>query len=127
VSGPHIDYPLMIDGAGRVALTDVDDHVRDMIEQILFSRPGERVMRPDFGCGLAELLFEPNDTVLAAATELRVRAALQRWLSDMADVEHVAVLSEENRLVVEVSWVRLLDGATGAAAFTAPPGRGGAP
>jgi hypothetical protein len=127
VSGPKIDFPLMIDGAGRVATTDADDHVRDMIEQILFTRPGERTMRPDFGCGLAELLFEPNSTVLAAATELRVRASLQRWLSDVADVEHVAVRAEESRLVVEVSWIRLLDGAAGEAAFTAPAGRGATP
>ena len=122
MSGPRIDFPLMIDGAGRVATTGVDDHVRDMIEQVLFTRPGERAMRPDFGCGLAELVFEPNDPVLAAATELRVRAALQRWLSDVADVDRVGVRAEGNRLVVEVSWVRLSDGARGGAVFPAPGG-----
>ena len=127
MSGPRIDFPLTIDGAGRVALTDVDDHVRDMIEQVLFTRPGERPMRPDFGCGLAELVFEPNDTVLAAATELRVRTALQRWLSDVADVQRVGVIADDNRLVVEVSWVRLLDGAAGQAAFAEPVARGGMP
>jgi phage baseplate assembly protein W len=115
----------MIDGAGRVALTGPDDHVRDMIEQVLFTRPGERAMRPDFGCGLAELVFEPNDTVLAAATELRVRSALQRWLSDVADVEDVRVLAEDSRLVIEVSWVRLLDDTQGQATFATPAGRGG--
>jgi phage baseplate assembly protein W len=125
VSAPRIDFPLMIDGGGRVALTDVDDHVRDMIEQVLFTRPGERPMRPDFGCGLAELVFEPNDTVLAAATELRVRAALQHWLSDVADVDRVAVRAEDSRLVIEVSWVRLLDSAPGESTFAAPGGRGG--
>ena len=126
MSGPSADFPLMIDGAGRVALTGVDDHVRDMIEQVLFTRPGERAMRPDFGCGLAELVFEPNDTMLAAATEVRVRSALQRWLSDVADVEDVRVLAEDSRLVIEVSWVRLLDGTPGQAAFAAPAGGGGA-
>jgi uncharacterized protein len=126
MNGPNADYPLMIDGAGRVALTGPDDHVRDMIEQVLFTRPGERAMRPDFGCGLAELVFEPNDTVLAAATELRVRSALQRWLSDVADVDDVRVLAEDSRLVVEVSWVRLLDDTRGAATFATPAGRGGA-
>jgi Bacteriophage baseplate protein W len=126
MSGPNADYPLMIDGAGRVALTSPDDHVRDMIEQVLFTQPGERAMRPDFGCGLAELVFEPNDTVLAAATELRVRSALQRWLSDVADVEDVHVLAEDSRLVVEVSWVRLLDDTRGEATFATPAGSGGA-
>jgi phage baseplate assembly protein W len=120
MSGPKVDYPLMIDGAGRVALTGPDDHVRDMIEQVLFTRQGERAMRPDFGCGLTELVFEPNDTVLAAAIELRVRSALQRWLSDVADVEDVHVLAGDSELVVEVSWIRLLDGAPGQAAFPAP-------
>jgi uncharacterized protein len=125
MSGPNADFPLMIDGAGRVALTGLDDHVRDMIEQVLFTRPGERAMRPDFGCGLAELVFEPNDTMLAAATEVRVRSALQRWLSDVADVEDVRVLAEDSRLVIEVSWVRLLDGTQGQATFATPAGGGG--
>lgn len=113
-----VDFPLAVDGAGRVATTGADDHVRDMIEQILFTRPGERVMRPDFGCGV-DVVFEPNSDLLAAAMELRIRGSLQRWLADVAQVVDVRVRAEDSRLVVEVAWRRLFDGAPGAAAFVA--------
>jgi len=111
VTGPFVDYPFTIDGTGRLARTEIDDHVRDMIDQVLFTSPGERVNRPDFGCGLLELVFEPNSELLAAATELRVRGALQRWLSDVIDVEALSVHADGERLVVDLVYVRLVDGA----------------
>lgn len=113
-----IDFPLAVDGGGRIATTGADDHVRDMIEQILFTRPGERVMRPDFGCGV-DVVFEPNSDVLAGAMELRIRGSLQRWLADVAEVVDVRVRPEDSRLIVEIAWRRLLDDAAGAAAFVA--------
>jgi Bacteriophage baseplate protein W len=115
-----LDFPLVVDGGGRIATTGADDHVRDMIEQILFTRPGERVMRPDFGCGV-DVVFEPNSEQLAGAMELQIRGSLQRWLGDVAQVADVRVRAEDSRLVVEVAWRRLLDGAPGAAAFVAGP------
>lgn len=118
-----IDFPLAIDGGGRVATTAADDHVRDMIEQILFTRPGERVMRPDFGCGV-DVVFEPNSELLAAAMELRIRGSLQRWLADSADVVDVRVRAQDSRFTVDVDWIRLLDGRSSSASFAAP---GGAP
>ena len=111
MTGPFVDYPFTIDGTGRLARTEIDDHVRDMIDQVLFTSPGERVNRPDFGCGLLELVFEPNSELLAAATELRVRGALQRWLSDVIDVEALSVHADGERLVVDLVYVRLVDGA----------------
>jgi phage baseplate assembly protein W len=117
---PDADFPLMIDGAGRVATTGADDHVRDMIEQVLFTRPGERPMLPDFGCGLLELVFEPNSELLAGAIEMRVRGALQRWLGDVVELEDLRVRAEDERLVIELSWSRLLDGAHGEATFPLP-------
>ena len=72
----YLDYPFAIDSGGRAAQTLDDDHVRDMIEQVLFTAPGERVMLPDFGCGLLKQVFEPNSDLLAAATQLLVRASL---------------------------------------------------
>ena len=59
---PTLDYPYHFDGSGRSAATDEADHIRDLIEQVLFTSPGERVMRPDFGAGLLALVFEPNST-----------------------------------------------------------------
>jgi len=126
MSAPGAAFPFAIDGSGRVGRATADAHVAQMIEQVLFTRPGERPMRPDFGCGLAELLFEPNDELLAGATALRIRAALQRWLADVAEVHRVDVRAGEALLAVEVEWTRLLDGARGEAEFVAPAATGGA-
>ena len=71
----NIDYPFHIDGLGRTATTSDDDHIRDMIEQFLFTSPFERVNRPDFGAGLLRLPFEPNSPELATALEHTIRAA----------------------------------------------------
>ena len=77
-----LDYPLRVDARGRSASTSEDDHLRDLIEQVLFTSPGERVNRPDFGCGLKTLVFMPNSDALAAATQVLTKAALQKWLED---------------------------------------------
>ena len=74
----HIDYPFQINGRGRSASTGDDEHIRDLIEQVLFTAPGERVNRPDFGSGLLQLVFAPNSDELAAAVQHSVQAALCR-------------------------------------------------
>ncbi|WP_346268221.1 GPW/gp25 family protein [Streptomyces sp. SCUT-3] len=83
-AGPRrtdIAFPFRTDSRGRTAHAPYDEHVRDMIEQLLFTSPGERVMRPDFGCGLLDLVFAPNSPELASALQLTVHAALQQWLA----------------------------------------------
>jgi uncharacterized protein len=116
----HLDFPVHVDGRGRLAVTDDDDHVRDMIHQVLFTSPGERVNRPDFGCGLLQLVFMPNSEPLAIATEFTTRAALQRWLGDVITVERVAVTSEAAELRVEVVYRRRLDATAQEATFVHP-------
>src|SRR6185437_9536373 len=96
------------------------DHVRDMIEQVLFTAPGERVMLPEFGCGLLKMTFEPNADLLAAATELLVRGSLQRWLEYVIDVTSVKVTASDEELVIQVEYVRLLDGTAVSVQITAP-------
>jgi phage baseplate assembly protein W len=103
---PYLDYPLSIDGRGRTATTGLDDHIRDMIHQVLFTSPGERVNRPDFGCGLKALLFMPNSDALAAATQTLVKGALQKWLQQEIVVERVEVHAEDSRLIATVVYVR---------------------
>jgi uncharacterized protein len=120
--GEHLDHPLHLDGRGRVATTAEDDHVRDMIYQVLFTNPGERVNRPDFGCGLLQLVFEPNSEALATATQFLVQGALQRWLADVVQVEQVAITSEEERLMVNVVYVRLDTGQRQRDLFLSPAG-----
>lgn len=103
---PRLDiaFPFRIDSRGRTATAGYDDHVRDMIEQLLFTSPGERVMRPDFGCGLLDLVFAPNSPELASALQLSVHAALQRWLGDVLDVDALDVTGEEDAVRVQLSY-----------------------
>ncbi|MFF3455040.1 GPW/gp25 family protein [Streptomyces sp. NPDC002730] len=101
----EIAFPFRIDRRGRTAHAAYDDHVRDLIEQLLFTSPGERVMRPDFGCGLLDLVFTPNSPELASALELSVQASLQRWLGELIEVEALDVVSEENVVRVHLRYV----------------------
>jgi uncharacterized protein len=101
----QIDYPFHFDNNGLTASTTQDDHVRDMIEQVLFTTPGERVNRPDFGCGLLRLVFEPIGDAFVVATESTVRASLVQWLSEVANVEQVNVSSSDSKVEVTVRYV----------------------
>jgi phage baseplate assembly protein W len=107
VTIPSIAWPYRIDGRGRSATASGDDHVRQLIEQVLFTAPGERVNRPTFGCGVLQLIFAPNGDVLAAATQLTVQGALQQWLGDVIRVEAVRVESEDSTLRIAVDYVVL--------------------
>ena len=101
----EIDYPYHFDGRKRTAAATYEDHIRDMIEQVLFTAPGERVNRPNFGSGLMHLVFAPNSDELAAATQFLVQGALQQWLGELIEVEAVNVESEESSLRVQVEYV----------------------
>ncbi len=101
----NIDFPFHFDSLGRSASTDDEDHIRDMIEQFLFTNAGERVNRPDFGSGLLQLVFASNSPELAAAVQFTVQAGLQRWLSDVIEVKAVEVISEEATLHVTVKYL----------------------
>lgn len=102
-----IKYPLQFDHRGRTAQTGREEHIRDLIEQVLFTAPGERVNRPDFGSGLMQLVFAPNESELATATEFLVQGALQRWLGDLIQVQDVRVEAIDAALKVTVSYTLL--------------------
>jgi uncharacterized protein len=99
-----LGYPYRIDGRGRTAGAGYDDHIRHLIERVLFTAPGERVNRPDFGSGLLRLVFEPNSDVLAATLQFTVQGALQQWLGDRIELETVQVENEESTLRVTVAY-----------------------
>lgn len=101
----NLFYPFRIDGNGRVAVAESDEHVRQMIEQLLFTAPGERVNRPDFGSGLIQLVFAPNSQELAAATEFMIQSAIQQYLGDLVKPESVQVESRDSTLTVVVQYV----------------------
>lgn len=101
----NLDFPFHFDARGRTATTGDDDHIRNMIEQLLFTNPGERVNRPDFGSGLLQMVFASNSPELAAALQFTMQAALQRWLSDVIQVQTLQVTSEDATLHVQLQYV----------------------
>jgi uncharacterized protein len=115
-----LDHPYHFDGRGRSATTSATDHIRDLIEQVLFTSPGERVMRPDFGAGLLALVFEPNSTTLAATTQFLIQSGLQQHLSDLIAVNAVTVENVDAALQVTVRYVVLAEGTAQQASFTLP-------
>lgn len=105
----HLDFPFHVDGAGRTATLGSDEagrhrHVRDLVEQVLFTRPGERVNRPDFGSGLLQLVFAPASAELVASLQFTVQASLQQVLGERIEVEEVAVAAEDSTLKVQVRY-----------------------
>jgi phage baseplate assembly protein W len=100
-----IDFPYRFDARGRTAETDRDEHIRDLIEAVLFTSPGERVNRPTFGSGLMQQVFAPNNDTVAAAMQFVVRGALQQWLGDLIEIADVQVESEDAAISVTVQYV----------------------
>ena len=99
-----VDYPYHFNSQGRTAQVGQDEHIRDLIEQVLFTMPGERVNRPTFGSGLMELVFAPNSSELATATQFLVQGALQQWLGELIMVEEVTVFSRESKIQITVVY-----------------------
>lgn len=101
----QIAIPFQIDARGRTAASSDERHLRDLIESVLFTAPGERVHRPDFGSGLRDLIFAPNSPELATAVQFLVQGSLQQWLGDRITVEEVAVDAVDALLTVRVDYV----------------------
>jgi phage baseplate assembly protein W len=97
-------FPFAIDARGRAAVAGDDQHLRDMIMLVLFTAPGERVNRPEFGCGVAQLVFAPNSDALAATTEQLVHGALIRWLDPVMIVRAVEVTANDATLTIAVTY-----------------------
>jgi len=105
----NVNFPYQFDGRGRT-LDPVADYVRQLVEQVLFTSPGERVNLPDFGSGLLQLTFAPNSPEMAAATQMTVQGALQKWLSGYIKVQSVVATAQESRLTVSVMYTPLNTG-----------------
>jgi phage baseplate assembly protein W len=101
----HVDHPLHFGPHGRTEAADEDGHLRDLIEQVLFTTPGERVNRPTFGAGLLQLVFAPLGDELAATTQVLVQSALQQWLGDLIQTGSVEVRAEDATLRVTVEYL----------------------
>jgi uncharacterized protein len=95
-------FPFGFAASRTAAATDQDRHIRDLIEQVLLTAPGERVNRPTFGTGSGQLVFQPNSDTLAIAQQKMIHASLQQWLSDLLSVNAVTVENNDAQLVITV-------------------------
>lgn len=103
----QISFPYSIDSRGRTAETDESQHIQDLIQQVLFTIPGERVNRPDFGSGLMQMVFMPGNNEIAVATQFLVQGALQQWLGNLIRVEAVQIKSQDATLNITIQYVTI--------------------
>jgi len=101
----YFDFPFKIDGNGRSSVTNEEQHIRNLVEQTLFTYPGERVNRPSFGCGLKHILFEPNSDILALSINTLIQSSLNQFLDHLIIVESVDVKNREAVLEVTVKYM----------------------
>lgn len=113
----QVDFPYHFDGRERTSETSEDNHIRDLIEQILFTNPGERVNRPDFGAGIHQLLFAPVSAEQVATTEFMIRGALQRYLGQRIEVQDVAAEGADSTINITIAYRILRTGALSSASF----------
>ncbi|ANH80393.1 hypothetical protein A8C56_04810 [Niabella ginsenosidivorans] len=114
----NLKFPIQFDQNGKTAVAGSDGHIYSLIEQVLFTTPGERVNRPDFGSGLMQLVFEPNSDELVAATEFLVQGSLQQWLGDLIEVNNVLVENTDAAVQVTVVYTVRATGQNNTATFT---------
>jgi phage baseplate assembly protein W len=113
----ELDFPFHLDERGHTAGTSYEEHVRDMIEQLLLTSPGERVNRPDYGSGLLQMVFAPSSPEVAAALQFSIQAALQRWLGDVIETRDLTVEAEDAQLRVTVEYALRQTGEVQTATF----------
>jgi phage baseplate assembly protein W len=103
-------FPFAVRGDGLIAVTgDGDASLRGRVLQVLFTAPGERVNLPELGCGLFDLVFDPNNDILAAATQFTIGQALMRWLGDEIIVADVGVAANDETITIEIAYARRAD------------------
>jgi uncharacterized protein len=100
----NIAYPFGFDSRGRTAEASDQQHINDMIEQALFTNPGERVNRSDFGSGVMQMVFAPDSTALAAALNFTLQASLQRWLGDLIQLQSLDVTAQDSTLSILIRY-----------------------
>ena len=100
----NVKFPIQFDNCGRSAKSEYEQHIQELIEQVLFTSPGERVNRITFGCGLLQLVFQPNSPELAATTQYLVQSSLQQWLGELIELKDVRIESHDSILKIQVEY-----------------------
>jgi phage baseplate assembly protein W len=106
----EVAFPYGLDDRGRTATATYNDHVEQMLLLLLFTRPGERVNLPTFGCGLLDHLFAPNSPEIAAALNVTIAAAISLWLQDVLQVTSLDVTAQGSQLNVNIGYTVLATG-----------------
>lgn len=106
----NVKYPFQLDNSGRTATSSYEEHIREMVEQVLFTSPGERVNRPTFGSGLLQLVFEPNSIELESTTQYLIQSALQQWLGELIEIQNVELDSLDSTISIRIDYVILKTG-----------------
>lgn len=112
------NFPFRISANGHTTSTDNESHIRQLIEQVLFTSQGERVNRPDFGSGLNGIVFSPNSDELVIATQFLVQGSLQRWLGDLINVDFVQIKNIDSTLFINIKYTIHKNRAQQTAQFT---------
>jgi len=101
------EYPFTVDaGLGRLAVqTDYAEHVEQLIKQVLFTNPGERINRPDFGCGIRRMVFAPNSQESASLAQITIVQALDKWLGSVIKTEEVKIKALEEVLEIRIGYL----------------------
>lgn len=99
-------FPFRIGEVGGVMASGGDEAIRNKIVQVLMTAPGERVHQPEYGCGLLNMVFEPNDSVLATTLQFTISQALTRWLDEEIQTDAVTVKVIDDNIVVEVIYTK---------------------
>ncbi len=120
MSDYNVAFPFRVGGRGRTATADGDEHIRQMLEQLIFTNPGERVNRPNFGSGVLQLIFAPNSPELAGTLQFTLKAAVLHWLGDLVEVQELEVTSDDATLTVNLQYVVRRTGETRTAQLTRP-------
>jgi phage baseplate assembly protein W len=97
-------YPFQIDATGRTATCQVGDFVRQAVEQVLFTIPGERANRPTFGSAAHTLVFEPASQEHATTVQYLIQAALQQWLGDVVNIEAIQIEASDAVLQITIQY-----------------------
>ena len=100
----RIAFPYRLAASGQTATADQDDYIRDLLQQIVFTEPGERVNRPDFGCSLRRLVFTDGRSETTAAVEALIHSALRQWLGDVVQIQHVDVTAVDSLVQVTIGY-----------------------
>jgi phage baseplate assembly protein W len=114
----NVRYPYGFDTSGQSAQCDDNDHINQMLAQLLFTNPGERVMQPNFGSGVAQLVFAPNSPQLAATVEYTMQGAIQQYLGDVIALQALTVDAQDSTLTIDISYIVRSTGQTASLRLT---------